>query len=156
MPGNRALATGAAIDYVLLEVKSVADGAKAKAGDKLVVAEALLPSSRTRSASPARAWRGAARARTLPAPRRTIRCTGRATTSTCQGLAGDFVTTEAGTGFVHIAPGHGADDYELGLANDVEMPQTVGADGRYFDHVPLFAGKAVLNQRGKAGDANPR
>ena len=56
---------------------------------------------------------------------------------------------------MHIAPGHGTDDYELGLANNVEMPQTVGPDGRYFDHVPLFAGKAVLNQRGKAGDANP-
>jgi isoleucyl-tRNA synthetase len=65
------------------------------------------------------------------------------------------VTTEAGTGFVHIAPGHGTDDYTLGIAHGIEMPHTVGPDGRYFDHVPLFAGKAVLNQRGKAGDANP-
>ncbi|MGH8699571.1 MAG: isoleucine--tRNA ligase, partial [Burkholderiales bacterium] len=53
------------------------------------------------------------------------------------------------------APGHGTEDYDLGLANGVEMPQTVGPDGRYYDHVPLFAGKAVLNARGKAGDANP-
>ena len=64
-------------------------------------------------------------------------------------LAGDaFVESTTGTGFVHIAPGHGTDDYELGLANNVEMPQTVGPDGRYYDHVPLFAGKAVLATMG--------
>ncbi len=67
---------------------------------------------------------------------------------------GGFVSTEAGTGFVHIAPGHGVDDYELGIAHGVEMPQTVGPDGRYYDHVRLFAGKAVLTPRGKRGDAN--
>jgi isoleucyl-tRNA synthetase len=69
-------------------------------------------------------------------------------------LNGGFVTTEAGTGFVHIAPGHGADDYELGAANGIEVPETVSADGSYFLHVPLFAGKKVYNHRGKPGDAN--
>ena len=68
--------------------------------------------------------------------------------------AGDFVTTEAGTGFVHIAPGHGADDYDLGMANGIEVPQTVAPDGSYFDHVGLFAGKRVLTPYGKKGDAN--
>src|SRR4029077_7141793 len=67
---------------------------------------------------------------------------------------GDFVTTEAGTGFVHIAPGHGADDYVLGTAYGIEVPQTVAPDGSYFDHVGLFAGKHVLTQYGKKGDAN--
>ena len=41
-------------------------------------------------------------------------------------LAGDFVTTDAGTGFVHIAPGHGEDDWKLGVANGIAVPDTVG------------------------------
>src|SRR3546814_3171016 len=36
-------------------------------------------------------------------------------------LAGDHVTTEAGTGFVHIAPGHGADDFVLGQKNGLPV-----------------------------------
>src|SRR5262249_33258746 len=43
---------------------------------------------------------------------------------------------------------------ELGLAHGIEVPQTVDGDGRYFDHVPLFAGKRVLTPRGKPGDAD--
>ena len=60
----------------------------------------------------------------------------------------DFVTLEQGSGFVHIAPGHGADDYNLGIANNVEVPETVDENGQYFDHVPLFKGKKVFNDDG--------
>ena len=66
----------------------------------------------------------------------------------------DFVTMDAGTGFVHCAPGHGADDYELGQAKGLEIPLTVDGDGCFMPHVPLFAGKAVLTPEGKEGDAN--
>ena len=69
-------------------------------------------------------------------------------------LAGDFVTDETGTGLVHIAPGHGQDDFELGLAHNIEVPFTVDEGGVYYDHVPLFAGKRVLDEKGKDGDAN--
>ena len=69
-------------------------------------------------------------------------------------LPGDFVTADAGTGFVHIAPGHGADDYELGVANGVEVPDTVAEDGSYYPHVPLFAGMQVYTGR-KACAATP-
>jgi isoleucyl-tRNA synthetase len=65
-----------------------------------------------------------------------------------------FVTDTDGTGFVHIAPGHGEDDYELGRAHGVEVPQTVADDGTYYPHVPLFAGKHVYWPNGKLGDAN--
>lgn len=58
-------------------------------------------------------------------------------------LAGDHVTTEAGTGLVHTAPGHGVEDFELGKTHGVEVAQPVGPDGIYYDHVPLFAGKHV-------------
>ena len=69
-------------------------------------------------------------------------------------LAGDFVTDETGTGLVHIAPGHGQDDFELGLKHNIEVPFTVDEAGVYYDHVPLFAGKRVLDEKGKDGDAN--
>ena len=69
-------------------------------------------------------------------------------------LAGDFVTDETGTGLVHIAPGHGQDDFELGLKNNIEVPFTVNEGGVYLDSVPIFAGKRVLDDKGKDGDAN--
>ena len=69
-------------------------------------------------------------------------------------LAADFVDADTGTGLVHIAPGHGADDWELGQANGLPVPDTVGPDGVYLPHVPLFAGHAVYRPDGKPGDAN--
>jgi isoleucyl-tRNA synthetase len=55
-------------------------------------------------------------------------------------LPGEHVTTEAGTGLVHTAPGHGLEDFEVGQRYGIEVPATVANDGRYYDHVPLFAG----------------
>ena len=69
-------------------------------------------------------------------------------------LAGDFVTDETGTGLVHIAPGHGQDDFELGMQHNIEVPFTVDEGGVYLDSVPVFAGKRVLDEKGKDGDAN--
>jgi len=70
-------------------------------------------------------------------------------------LAGDFVTDEAGTGLVHIAPGHGQDDYELGRKHGIEIPFTIDGTGTYLPEIPLFAGKSVFKANGKEGDANP-
>ena len=69
-------------------------------------------------------------------------------------LAGDFVTDETGTGLVHIAPGHGQDDFELGMQHNIDVPFTVDEAGVYLKSVPLFAGKRVLDDKGKDGDAN--
>ncbi|ABS61910.1 isoleucyl-tRNA synthetase [Parvibaculum lavamentivorans DS-1] len=71
-------------------------------------------------------------------------------------LAGDHVTEEAGTGFVHTAPGHGQDDYIIWVENfgSKDIPETVNEEGIYYDHVPLFAGKFVLTRQGKEGTAN--
>ena len=60
-------------------------------------------------------------------------------------LAGDFVDADQGTGLVHIAPGHGADDFELGQAHGMPVPDTVGPDGVYLPQVPLFAGTRGLS-----------
>jgi len=69
-------------------------------------------------------------------------------------LAAGFVESDQGTGLVHIAPGHGADDFELARANGLPVPDTVGPDGVYLPEVPLFAGRSVYRQDGKPGEAN--
>ncbi|MBC8036345.1 MAG: class I tRNA ligase family protein, partial [Rhizobiales bacterium] len=76
-------------------------------------------------------------------------------------LPAAFVTADTGTGFVHNAPGHGEDDFELMLELDREYPaknpdafSLVQPDGSYAPHVPEFAGKRILTPEGKDGDAN--
>jgi|APLak6261679142_1056127.scaffolds.fasta_scaffold00006_89 isoleucyl-tRNA synthetase len=61
-------------------------------------------------------------------------------------VTGEHVTLEAGTGLVHTAPGHGPDDYEVGLRYGLEIYNPVKGDGRYDDSVgPLFAGQFVFD-----------
>ncbi|MGB7077894.1 MAG: class I tRNA ligase family protein, partial [Xanthobacteraceae bacterium] len=78
-------------------------------------------------------------------------------------LPGDHVTDDAGTGFVHTAPGHGREDFDVWLQYktfldrrqiSTAIPYTVDADGRFTDQAPGFAGKRVLTDRGEKGDAN--
>jgi isoleucyl-tRNA synthetase len=57
---------------------------------------------------------------------------------TCPIISGDHVTLEDGTGLVHTAPGHGTDDYIVGLANTLDIYCPVLADGTYDDTVPEF------------------
>ena len=65
-----------------------------------------------------------------------------------------FVTEDAGTGFVHVAPSHGAEDYELAVAKGITLTHNVDADGRFAAHVPFFAGEAIYRPNGKEGNAN--
>ena len=58
-------------------------------------------------------------------------------------IAGDHVTTDAGTGFVHTAPGHGQEDWEVSKEYGIAVPDTVGPDGCYYEQVPIFAGEHV-------------
>jgi isoleucyl-tRNA synthetase len=58
-------------------------------------------------------------------------------------LQGDFVTSDAGTGFVHMAPGHGEEDFFLCRSKKIGVPDTVQGDGTYYPSVPLFAGLHV-------------
>jgi isoleucyl-tRNA synthetase len=78
-------------------------------------------------------------------------------------LAGDHVTDDTGTGFVHTAPGHGREDFDIWTANartleargiNTTIPYTVDADGRFTDQAPGFTGKRVLTDKGAKGDAN--
>jgi len=58
-------------------------------------------------------------------------------------ILADHVTTEAGTGAVHTAPGHGDDDFRVGKLYDLPVTSPVGANGLYLPDTPLFAGKFV-------------
>ena len=154
IPGNRAIAAAADQDYVRLRVTATAEGARAATGREFVVAAPLLDAF----------CRGCGIAgHEVVARMRGADIVGTVCAHPLRGqgydfdvpvLAADFVTMDQGTGFVHIAPGHGADDFELGSANGIEVPETVGEDGAFFPHVPLFAGRRVLTDEGKEGDAN--
>jgi isoleucyl-tRNA synthetase len=69
-------------------------------------------------------------------------------------LPGDHVTDDAGTGFVHTAPSHGDDDYQMGVRFGLPMTYNVEADGSYRADLPLFGGQAILTPEGKEGPAN--
>ena len=68
-------------------------------------------------------------------------------------LAGDHVTDDAGTGFVHTAPGHGADDFDVWLdsgRSQRDIPLTVDEDGRLTKEAPGFEGLEILQLEGKS------
>ena len=69
-------------------------------------------------------------------------------------LPGDHVTDDAGTGFVHTAPSHGDDDYQMGLKHNLQMTYNVEADGTYRTDLPLFGGQHIILPDGKEGPAN--
>lgn len=58
-------------------------------------------------------------------------------------ITGDFVSTEDGSGIVHIAPAFGEDDYRVGKENDLPVIQPVGLDGKFRDEVEPWKGKFV-------------
>jgi isoleucyl-tRNA synthetase len=59
-------------------------------------------------------------------------------------ILGEHVTTEAGTGCVHTAPGHGQEDFAVGLKYDLEVDCPVDGAGNYVAGTPLFEGENVL------------
>jgi isoleucyl-tRNA synthetase len=140
IPGNRAIAYGPEIDYALIEVRSLADKSGARLGERLVIA-ASLTESIAREAGIAEqrviaTFKGEALRGTVC--RHPLR--GRGYDFEVPLLPGAHVTTEQGTGLVHTAPGHGAEDFELGREYGLELPETVADDGTFLAHVPLFAG----------------
>ncbi len=160
IPGNRAVAYGAEIDYALVHVVEVLEGSHLKPGENLLVALPLLPQFEKDAGLAAhtlkRVLKGAELAGAIAA---------HPLAGWHQGygfqvplLAGDFVTTEAGTGFVHIAPGHGEDDFNLvrsvnagrPMAERIAIPETVNDDGTFNPlGAPGFEGLHVF----KAHDA---
>ena len=155
IPCNRAIAYGN-FQYVLLTVEAVAEGSYAKVGDRFVVADAL------RNQFHMDAKIGHSKITHLNHTLEGTICAhplrGRAG---YEGYfdynvplhEGEFVTTEAGTGFVHIAP-HGEDDFYFGQKYSIRFEPTVGDDGRYLPNMKGFAGLYVYKPDGKEGEAN--
>ena len=154
LPGNRAIAFSAGVDYVVIRVDAMAEGSRAQAGETLLVAETLATEVAARggidSYSVIDRFSGERLAGTMAAhPLR-----GRGYDFDVPLLAAGFVEADQGTGLVHIAPGHGADDFELGQANGLSVSDTVSLEGVYLSDVPLFAGRSIYRPDGKPGDAD--
>ena len=149
MPGNRAIALGEDIDYAVVRIDSVKEGSLAVPGERVLVALALLPqfceTAGVETHHLLHLHKGVELLGTVCAhPLR-----GRGYDHDVVVYSAEYVTTEAGTGFVHIAPGHGEEDFELGRLHGIEVPDTVGEDGTFNAWVPHFAGLHVY----RAADA---
>jgi isoleucyl-tRNA synthetase len=172
LPGNRAIAFSSAIDYGLYEVTSAPADNWAKVGEKFILADKLakgvLDQARVER------WRrcgsvpwGAIEGVTCAHP---IKGGGRGYDFPVPLLDGDHVTDDTGTGFVHTAPGHGREDFDIWTANtrtleargiNTAIPYTVDADGFFTDQAPGFGPrdtggkpKRVITEKGDKGDAN--
>ena len=170
IPGNRAICFGPKISYGVYEVIAMEEivdpktGEKitpwAAPGEKLIVADKL--------------WEKVAGVAKIAEAKRLgdVNPEGFACDHPLKGfhggyefdvplLGGDHVTDEDGTGFVHTAPSHGADDYiawVTAFGTQAEIPHTVDEFGAYTDEAPGFEGKQVLvlegKKKGQEGDAN--
>ncbi len=153
IPGNRAIAYNPDIAYAAYRVEALEENLAfepwAKPGDVLVVAEKLAAD--VFAAAKIATW---LRLEAVD-PQGMVCAHPLAALDAGYGfsvplLAGDHVTEDAGAGFVHTAPGHGTEDYQVWIAHGHrEIPETVDEDGAYEPDVPLFAGLKVLETEGK-------
>ena len=165
IPGNRAISYSPKIEYGLYEVVDAPSDNWAKQGDRFVLADKLAIDVFRQARVTA-----FKRLRAVSADDLQVFLCQHPLKSFHKGydfkvplLAGDHVTEDTGTGFVHTAPGHGREDFDVWTANTRELaargintaiPYTVDADGRFTEQAPGFAGKRVLNDKGEKGDAN--
>jgi isoleucyl-tRNA synthetase len=163
LPGNRAIAFSNRISYGLYRVTKSPQGNWAPGGALYILADKLAEA--TFAAAKVEAYE---RVRDVA----THELTGAVVAHPLAGrgydfpvplLDGDHVTDDAGTGFVHTAPSHGREDFEIWMASgqtlnkrgiDTRIPYTVDENGVYTDEAPGFVGKRVLNDKGEKGDAN--
>ena len=163
LPGNRAISYSPKIAYGLYRVTDAPADNWAKTGDTLILADKLAADvfKQARVAGyekvqdvPAAVLAGIVCAHPLK---------GMGYDFDVPLLAGDHVTDDAGTGFVHTAPGHGREDFEIWTANaraleargiNPAIPYTVDENGAFTAHAPGFEGKRVINDKGEKGDAN--
>lgn len=166
IPGNRAVCYSAKIAYGLYEVTEAPADNWVKAGDRIILADKLAEevfrSSRVTAFLRVSDVTGAdLAASALAHPLAGLDLGGYAFTVPL--LDGFHVTDDAGTGFVHTAPGHGREDFEVWVSHrrwleergiNPAIPYTVDADSFYTEQAPGFAGKRVITEKGEKGDAN--
>jgi isoleucyl-tRNA synthetase len=165
LPGNRAISFSPKIAYGLYKVTDAPGDNWAKTGDLLILADAL-------AAEVFKQARVSAYEKVRDIPGDTLDAVECA--HPLRGLdggyefivpllAGEHVTDDTGTGFVHTAPSHGREDFDVWMANTRELaergistaiPYTVDENGAYTTQAPGFTGKRVLTDKGEKGDAN--
>jgi isoleucyl-tRNA synthetase len=164
IPSNKAVVYGADIAYGLYEVTGTPEESWANVGDRFLLADNLAGDVMTRARLDADMW---TRVRDVPADE----LSGLDLKHPLYGAEGGegewddlrdfraapFVTDTEGTGFVHCAPSHGMEEFELyrdlGMLEQM-ITYNVMDDGGFRKELPFFGGTYILNRKGKEGDAN--
>src|ERR1051325_7962847 len=165
IPGNRAISYSSKVAYGLYKVTEAPAENWAKPGDLLILADALAADVFKQARVTAYEKVRAAPADDLGqlACAHPLKGFAGGYQFIVPLLAGDHVSDDAGTGFVHTAPGHGREDFEVWTGNARELerrglnsaiPYTVDENGAFTDHEPGFTGARVLTDKGEKGDAN--
>ncbi len=158
IPQNRAVCFGPEIAYGLYEVSEALEGSKEEPGALVLLADALAEGAFSAAKVKAERKRDVSAAElaalTLAHPFRAVDGAGGEWDFDVPMLPGDHVTDDAGTGFVHTAPSHGDDDYQIGLKHGLPMTYNVLEDGSYRPDLPLFGGEVIIKPDGKEGGAN--
>ena len=157
IPGNRAIAYSPTLEYGVYEIAEAGEGAFGKVGERIALADVLADQT-AKHAKITLKRVGDFKANGLKAAHPFH---GQGYDFDVPLLPGEHVTADTGTGFVHTAPGHGEEDFELMLstfegyaAKNPDAFSIVAEDGSFRASVPLFAGKRILTPEGKDGDAN--
>ena len=165
LPGNRAISFSPRIEYGLYRVTESPSDNWAQSGDLLILADALADAVFKQARVTGYEKVGDVPAAALAAMECAHPLAGFSGGYEFRVpvLEGDHVTADTGTGFVHTAPGHGREDFDVWTANaraleargiNTTIPYTVDENGAFTDQAPGFTGKRVLNDKGEKGDAN--
>ena len=165
IPANRAISYSGKIGYGLYRVTAAPDNNWAKVGATFILADALAD-----SVFKAAKVEGYEKVTVVHAEDLRGLTASHPLARTLLGYEfdvplfdGEHVTDDTGTGFVHTAPGHGRDDFDIWMAHGRELaargietriPYTVDADGFLTKEAPGFTGKRVIDDKGNKGDAN--
>ncbi|GGE34318.1 isoleucine--tRNA ligase [Agaricicola taiwanensis] len=163
IPGNRAISYSPKIAYGLYEVTAAPEDNWLKTGERLVLADKLASDVFGQARVESFERRADVSADDLTGLVCAHPLRGQGYEFDVPLLDGDHVTDDTGTGFVHTAPGHGREDFDVWMNNkaaldargiDTTIPYTVDADGRLTTDAPGFTGRQVITDKGEKGDAN--
>src|SRR6476660_7764734 len=163
LPGNRAISFSPKIGYGVYRVTEAPADNWTKAGETLILANRLADEIFKQARVTAYEKVRDVPAQVLAGMACTHPLSSKGYNFTVPLLAGEHVTDDAGTGFVHTAPGHGREDFEVWTASrgaleergiNPAIPYTVDENGAFTEAAPGFTGKRVINDKGEKGDAN--
>ena len=153
IPGNRALAYNNEINYVAIIINQVLEDSIAQENQIIIVSEILLEDICSQCGITKYDVKAKLKGYELKGSIAKHPMADAGYDYPVPLLDADYVTIEQGTGFVHIAPGHGPEDYQLAhLKHKIEVPDTVNEDGTLMEHLPIFSGFHVLRDNLKIAE----